>query len=903
MPENSNKLVICIQHDIHSKVNIHVCLMILFSFMNVKKQKENKLKLISYDSAPFAIVLADFNNDSHLDIAITNGDAGNIGILIGYGNGTFGPQMTYSTGSISAPCSMTVADFDDDNRLDIAVTLFRTGDVAIYFGDGNGHFQRGRLYSTGVESGPYGIAVADLNNDQQLDIVITLKSISNIAVLIGYNAADLENETIYSTGSAPQPYSIVINDLNDDKRSDIIVANSGTNNVAVLFGFGNGTFGTQMMYSTGVDSHPQYVITGDWNDDNHPDIVTTNLKYDSISMLTGYDNGTFEIDAIYPNRIGSHPSAVIFGDINNDNRSDLVIVNTGTDSITILRGFDLVSFENQIKYQNANDLRPGAIITADFNDDNYLDIGATFYKSGNGNVAVLLGYGNGSFGVMMNYPTGNGSVPIALAVGDFNNDKRLDIAVANYLTNSIGILLGYDNGSFADIMISSTGVRSCPSTVVTRDFNDDGLLDVIVANPCADDVRILLGYGNGSFVIRGIYLTGNGSSSSTVAAGDFNNDSQMDFAVVNQKACTVGIFLGYGNGTFGSQNSYSSGFQSQPTSLELGDFNNDNYLDIVTTTSIGKYIGILLGYGNGTFAPVSIYITGGGSTSTCVGIGDLNNDKQLDIAVTSLNSDEVTVLYGFGDGKFFTGESYSTGTGSGPISLAIGDFNNDSRLDLAISKYLASEIGVFLGHVSAGLVAIKTYSTGIGSQPHAVAIDDFHDDGRADIILANYGTNNVGILLGEGDGDMGDMITYSTGVGSAPCSIAVGDFNHDNRSDIVVANCGTDNITLLLGFRNGTFAIGVTYSTGIGSRPSTVAIADINNDNMMDIGVTNSGTNNVILLYGYGNGTFGNEVSYPLGYDYRPYSIAVNDLNQDGWMDIVIACYGTDNVEILMKMC
>jgi hypothetical protein len=71
----------------------------------------------------------------------------------------------------------------------------------------------------------------------------------------------------------------------------------------------------------------------------------------------------------------------------------------------------------------------------------------------------------------------------------------------------------------------------------------------------------------------------------------------------------------------------------------------------------------------------------------------------------------------------------------------------------------------------------------------------------------------------------------------------------------------------------------------------------------MDIAVANSGTSNILLLYGYGNGTFGNEESHPLGYDYLPYSIAVNDWNQDGWVDIVIACYGTDNVEILMKTC
>ena len=94
------------------------------------------------------------------------------------------------------------------------------------------------------------------------------------------------------------------------------------------------------------------------------------------------------------------------------------------------------------------------------------------------------------------------------------------------------------------------------------------------------------------------------------------------------------------------------------------------------------------------------------------------------------------------------------------------------------------------------------------------------------------------------------------------------------------------------------------YSTGARSRPYTVAIGDFNNDHRLDLVMANSGTSNIFLLYGYGNGSFGDQSSYALGYDYNPYSVSVGvtDLNQDGWMDIVIPCYGTDNIETLVKM-
>jgi hypothetical protein len=172
-----------------------------------------------------------------------------------------------------------------------------------------------------------------------------------------------------------------------------------------------------------------------------------------------------------------------------------------------------------------------------------------------------------------------------------------------------------------------------------------------------------------------------------------------------------------------------------------------------------------------------------------------------------------------------------------------------------------------------------------------------------DIVVTNSAVDNVGIFLGYGNGTFLEQTTYSTGFTSKPLYVIAADFNNDNRLDIVVANGYTNNVGVLLGYGNGTLAIGVTYSTGARSGPFTVAVGDFNNDNISDIAIANSETSNIFLLYGYGNGTFGNETSYSLDYEYHPYSVAVKDLNQDNWMDIAIACYGTDHVETLMQMC
>jgi hypothetical protein len=873
---------------------------ILFGDDNVTFSKLNVF-LTGYNSGPISIALADFNSDNCLDIAITNIIAGNLAVYLGDGIGSFVTETTYSFGSISEPHYAIIADFNHDDRYDIAVSVYGNDELVLFFGYGNGSFQVTRTFHTGFGSRPWGIAVADFNNDKQLEIVVALEGSGQIAILTQYFAADFANQATYSTGSAPQPYSIAIGDLNNDNRSDIIVANSGTDNLEIAFGLGNGTFESQMMYSTGIDSHPQYVITGDVNNDHYLDIIIASSKHDSISVIMGYGNSTFAAKTVYSTGDGSLPSAVVIADLNNDNRSDLIVTDTGTDSISNFMGYDYALFETPKTYRSVNNLGPSAIVTGDFNSDNYLDIAAVFLTSGT--VGILLGYGNGSFDDMMTYPQEIDSLLTALAVGDVNSDGKLDIVVADGGSNNIIILLGYGNGCFATSMTFSTGNGSDPYAIAIVDLNKDGRLDVAVTNSNSNNVGILLGYGNGSFATVMTYPTGNGSSPVAIITGDFNKDDQLDIAVANRDTSNIGILLGFGNGSFANQVTYSTCPFCEPCSIVVIDLTGDNQLAIITANYNQNAIGIFVGYGDGTFRVMQGQSAGSGSSPVYVTLGDFNNDNRLDIAIVNYGTNNVLVYFGFGNGVFYVGDPYSTGNGSGPGSLAIGDFNNDNRLDFVTANFWTDDIAVFFGYGNAPFGGITSYYIDSGSQPYAAATGDFNGDAELDIVITNYGTNNVGIMLGAKGATLDKMQPYPTGAGSAPCSVAVGEFNSGNHSDIVVANCGTDNLVIFLGFGNGTFATGANYSTGSHSRPCSVAIADLNNDNIMDIAVANSGTNNILLLYGYGNGTFGNEELYPLGYDYRPYSIAVNDLNQDGWMDIVIACYGTDKVEILMKIC
>ncbi|CAF1191220.1 unnamed protein product [Rotaria sordida] len=852
-------------------------------------------------SSPNVIRLADLTNDNHLDIVVTTLDGGFVGVFLGYGNGTFQEITIYWVSFTSSLYGIAIADFNNDYRLDFVVADIINDKIIIFYGYGNGSFQLARTYSTGFGSNPYAITTAKLRNSNQINIIVTLWGTGNVGVLTEYVAAEFANQETYSTGSAPQPYSVTVGNFNDDNYIDIVIVNSGSDNLDILFNSGNGTFKTQVTYSLGTNSYPRYVIAGDVNKDYYLDIVTVNSKNNSISVLLGYGNRTFDIPRMYSTGENSYPLAVAMGDFNNDNRSDLVIANAGTDTIGVLLGFNYTSFQSGNTYSSNNTQGPQKIITCDFNNDKYLDVAVTFSSSNN--IGILLGYGNASFGTMMTYSTGTNSTPQSLAVYDFNNDGQLDIVVANSGTDDIGILLGYGNGSFSSMIRYSTGKHSGPAAVVLTDINNDGRIDIVVANYATDNIGILLGRDNLTFNTIVTYSTGDNSLPISVDVSDFDNDGQMDIVVANHGTSSITIFLGYENGRFTTQVNYSTGYQSWPSWITIGDFNRDNRLDIATSNFNLNSVGIFLGYGNGAFTPATIFSTGHGSAPQHVEARDFNNDGILDIAVANYGSNNIVVLFGVGDGSFLLGTPYQTGPGSGPWGLVIGDFDNDTKLDIAVANHESNNIYIVLGYGQELYGSVTLYSMDFGSQPYSVAIGDLNNDGQSDIVVANYGTDNVGIALGRSHGVFDIIRTYSTGVGSAPYSVAIADFNNDNRLDIVVSNSETDNIAILLGSGNGTFVTRATYSTGALSRPYTVAIADFNNDHIPDIAIANSGTNNIFLLYGYGNGLFGNETIYTLGYGYLPYSLAIQDFNQDGWMGIAIACYGTDHVETLIEMC
>jgi hypothetical protein len=212
-------------------------------------------------------------------------------------------------------------------------------------------------------------------------------------------------------------------------------------------------------------------------------------------------------------------------------------------------------------------------------------------------------------------------------------------------------------------------------------------------------------------------------------------------------------------------------------------------------------------------------------------------------------------------------------------------------------------VGVQISNGNGSFGGVLQYSTGFNSYPYSVAVGDFNKDNYFDVVAANYGTNNIGIFFGYGNGSFATMLPYFMGDNSRPVEVTVNDLNLDNCSDIIVVNSESNNVYILFGNGNGSFPSKTIYSTSFGSLPYGVTITDFNNDGIPDMVIVTAGTSEVLLVQGYGNGTFGNEISYAMGYNFDPYAVAVGRFTGNNWIDIAIADYGGDDVEILLKTC
>jgi|HubBroStandDraft_6_1064221.scaffolds.fasta_scaffold61739_2 hypothetical protein len=556
---------------------------------------------------PGTVVVADLNGDGKPDLIATNGGGeaeGTVAVMLGNGDGTFQPAVTYDSGGTWAK-AIAVADLNGDGKLDVIVAnLYPSGwygqevngVVSVLFGNGDGSFKPAVVYDAGAEE-TFSVAVADVNGDGKLDVLLVNTCLvgnceithvdGGVSVMLGNGDGTLQPAVTYDGGGMGSA-GISVGDVNGDGFIDLLVANSGvvngdfssTGSIAVLFGNGDGTFQAAVTYNTGGNT-PYAATIADVNGDGHPDIIAVNSCWcgsdSSVAVLLGNGDGTFQTAVTYDTG-GQDAISIAVADLNDDGHPDLVVGNLCADR----------------------------------------------YCDGDSRTGVLLGNGDGTFQPVALFDSGLGTSSVAIA--DVNGDKRLDLVTGD--EGWVGVVLNNtsSNDATTTTIVSklNPSVFGQPITFTARVRSASGTpTGIVVFDSNAPQNPVLTQLGTG-VLVKGV------ASLSTTALP------------AGTQSITAS-YLGSTSFVFSTSAVRSEAVNPASTTISMVSSANPitvNHAAIYTATILGQYGGAATG---------TVTFQDGGSTIATVGISS-SNQATYRVLYKTVGTHAITATYS-GDGN------------------------------------------------------------------------------------------------------------------------------------------------------------------------------------------------------------------------------------------------------------
>jgi hypothetical protein len=676
-----------------------------------------------------------------------------------------------------------------------------------------------------------------------------------------------------------------VGDVNGDGRPDVIVPNQIGNTVSILLdttALGSSTPSLAAPQSFAVGDGPEAATPTDVNGDGLPDLVVTNASDDDFSVLLNTTSPGAQTLSFAPEQVfeaGRGPGLPVLEDINGDGRPDLVLTNNQFDEEAISvffnttpPGASTASFEPRQYFEF---FAPGSVLPVDVNDDGRPDLIASSQAGANEVVVILNetppGGSNLVLGSEADLPVGE--LPNIVRAADLNGDGRSDLMVSNLEGNSVSVLLnetapGAPDPSFAPQRSLAVGIH--PRSLQAVDLNEDGRVDLVTGNHGNHSLTTLLnttaaGTSAPSFVAQTVEAE---PGPLGLGAGDFNGDGRQDLAYTRE-ANKVSVAL----------NTTATPTAAAPS------------LAAKHESAVGKH-------------PSSVAAT------------DFNGDGKPDLVVANRDDDDASILLdttlpGASTPGFTAQHTFVAG--NAPTSVATADFNLDGRSDLAVADEFEETASVLLNTIEPGagtpsFAARQTFV--VGESPSAVASADFNGDGKPDLVLANRDEDTASVLLDTtppGASIPSFAAQQAFAVDSAPSAVAVADVNGDGKPDLFVANQNEDTASVLLNTTapaasTPSFAAQQEFATG--ERPSSVNATDVNGDGVPDLIVANEGSDSVSVLFNTtapaaSTASFAAQHSFAAGD--APSSVTTPDLNGDGVPDLLVADEGDDTASVLLN--
>ncbi len=733
--------------------------------------------LLTFDGA-----FGDLNGDGLLDIALANsGDPSQVLLNVPSAPGTFAQPINLP-GPIGTGRSVALADLNNDGLLDIVLGFQESTTPVSYFLNipANPGTFSAPVAITGTNGPTLGIAASDLNGDGRPDLVLAnyLTQASQVVINQGGNTPTFAVTDL--TASGRQTDGVALGDVNGDQLLDIVLANFGLPSQVYLNAFANpGSFGAPRDL-VGSGNNSIGVGLGDLNSDGQLDIVLGNYAGQLSQVFLNTGSGQFGL----PSSIlgsGRDTTRLSLGDVNADGAIDVVLGN------------------------------------AELSSQIFLNTNASGFST-----ATAI--------------AGTGSNSIAVAVGDLNGDGALDLLLANNReTSQIALNRNDGSGRFALPTALAGGAQPTRGAALA-DLDADGKLDIILGNH-SQPSQIYLQGANG-FTLP-TPLVGSGGNTQTVATGDLNGDNLLDLVLANaNQPSQVFYSIPGAPGTFGTPVPLPDSGRAS-LGVRLADLNADGLLDIVLA-NFQAASQIYLNDGTGSFAQIKPSdLVGSNGLTNDAGVADVNGDGTVDIVLSKFRQPSQVILNGGVNG--FAAPVNISGTGNFSNRLAIADLNGDGAPDVVLTNAVGSA-SVGAGAQPSQVLLNRNDGTGLFSTPLnltggvgflSTATGDLNGDGAVDIVFAA----GVGIVGSGGPLSQvyfnGRTLTARLPVSVPTISVSqpIGLPNADNNAAPQVVSTPTTTVTYTLANRDGIAPreVRASYSLDGGNswRPAIAATGSI----------------------------------------------------------------------------
>ncbi|MES2777988.1 MAG: FG-GAP-like repeat-containing protein [Bacteroidota bacterium] len=801
------------------------------------------------------------------------------------GDIAFRSKVDFGTGT--TPRNIVLADIDGEGRPDIIETNFDAGSISVFRNTSvPGTFSKADSVNFYTGNYPAHISMGDLDGDGKTDLVVTneIKSLSVLRNTSPVGGISFAPKTDYPLSISP--VSSAVGDLDGDGKPDIAFV---SNNLSVMLNTTTGgtiSFGTAVSFTTG--SLPRGLCFADIDGDGKDDVILVNANDDNLSVMRNLSTpGNLSFAPTVSVTTGDSPVSLGIADLDGDGKLDIAVVNSSSNNISIFRNN---SSSGNIAFHPRSD-RAGAtnhIAFGDINGDGKPDM---VLSGPSPNVTVLRNIStSGTIGFASGIDFVTGSYPICSVMADMDGDTKPDLTVANFSSNSISILR-----QVTPLVVNSftpaSGIVGTSVTITGSGFNSTMNQNVVH-------------FGSAKATVTGITATS--ITVNVPPASTYQNISVTNITD-NLTAYTSRPFTitPQGNISFALKTDFATAWA--PRSVSIDDLDNDGRPDLAAAMSNNGTISLLMNAsssGTPAFAAGVNGVTGQGPYASC--FADLDGSGELDMVVVN-NIDNTVGLFRNvpTTGSISLEQNTTYATGAGPNSVAYADFDGDNKIDLAtansnatVSVLRNTTVGIVLG--VAGKIDFAT-----GTSPQSVVAADIDGDGKPDLVVANSGSNTISVLRNISTyGVMNFAAKVDIAVGSSPLSVCISDVDGDGKPDIVVANSGSNTVSVLRNNSNsGTITLIPKVDFTTAATPRSVSMSDIDGDGKPDLAVAAAGDNKASVLR---NNSFSGTIAFDTKLDFTtatsPFGINIADIDGDGRPDLVVANNGSNSISVLKQV-